>query len=122
MLSAEIELGLVQRGHAPARNRGDVCRQLDERHGFRMRLPCELVLRHPLEDSTRDSHLMIELREQRVDDTHNQLVPFPKFTFGTCSAAVGALKSGYSLKPKTLAVTFAGNCRRAVLYSCTRSL
>ena len=47
---------------------------------------------------------------------------FPKLTFGTCFASGGASKNGYSLKPNSFAVMFAGNCRRAVLYSCTRSL
>src|SRR5262245_55032168 len=87
-----------------------------------MRLPGELVFRHPLEDPARHSHFVVELREQRVHESHDQLLPLPKFTFGTCSAAVGALKSGYSLKPKTLAVMLAGNWRRSVLYCCTRSL
>ena len=45
-----------------------------------------------------------------------------KLTFGTCLASGGASKNGYSLKPNIFAVRFAGNCRRAVLYSCTRSL
>ena len=34
----------------------------------------------------------------------------------------GASKYGYSLKPNILAVMFDGNCRRSVLYACTRSL
>ena len=42
---------------------------------------------------------------------------FPKFTLGACWASFGASKYGYSPKPKILAVMFAGNCRRAVLYS-----
>src|SRR6185369_13285518 len=45
-----------------------------------------------------------------------------KFTFGTVLASGGAWKNGYSLKPNTFAVRFAGNCRRDVLYSWTRSL
>ena len=47
---------------------------------------------------------------------------FEKLTFGTCFASGGAWKYGYSLKPKILAVRFAGNCRRDVSYSCTFSL
>ena len=34
---------------------------------------------------------------------------FAKLTFGTCLASGGAWKNGYSLKPNTLAVRFAGN-------------
>ena len=45
-----------------------------------------------------------------------------KLTFGTCLASAGASKNGYSLKPNAFAVRFPGNCRREVLYSCTRSL
>jgi hypothetical protein len=45
-----------------------------------------------------------------------------KSTFGATFALSGTWNSGYSLKPKTLAVIFPGNCRRDVLYCCTRSL
>src|SRR5437899_13026892 len=55
----------------------------------------------------------------RQRNVHDGLV---KVTFGACLASGGAWKYGYSLKPNTFAVTFAGNCRRAALYSCTRSL
>ena len=45
-----------------------------------------------------------------------------KFTLGTCVASGGAWKNGCSLKPNIFAVTLAGNCFVAVLYSWTRSL
>src|SRR6185436_10680569 len=45
-----------------------------------------------------------------------------KLTFGTCLASAGAWKNGYSLNPNNFAVRLAGNWRRPVSYSCTRSL
>src|SRR5262249_13351650 len=42
-----------------------------------------------------------------------------KLTFGACLASGGASKNGCSLKPKSFAVRFAGNCRVEVLYSWT---
>ncbi len=45
-----------------------------------------------------------------------------KSTLGATLADSGTWNRGYSLKLKIPAVMFAGNCRRAVLYSCTRSL
>jgi len=38
-----------------------------------------------------------------------------KLTFGACCADAGASKNGYSLKPNTPAVMFAGKRRRDVL-------
>jgi len=60
----------------------------------------------------------VEAQKLYLFDSKKIIAP----TFGTVRASGGASKNGYSLNPKRLAVTFAGNCRRWVLYACTRSL
>src|SRR5687767_14533311 len=98
-----------------------------------MRLPVESILRHPFQHLSRARHFVVELRNQRIDDGHSTgslseaadpvCYPCrPKSTRGTRSASGGALNTGYSRNPKMPAVMFEGNCRRSVLYSCTRSL
>ena len=123
--AGEIDFRFVQRLGAPRRKGRHVRRQRAERERLRVRLPVELVFGHALEQLPRGRHLVIELGQQRIDERHG-LVSYDgwrsKSTFGTRSASGGALNTGYSLKPKMLAVMFDGNWRRAVLYSCTRSL
>ena len=117
--------------------------QLPQRERLGVRRPGQPVVGHALEQLARGGHFVIELGEEHIDERPWgwMIVSFgsgsrllvvsrearhagglPKFTLGTCSAAVGALNSGCSLKPKMLAVTFDGKRRRSVLYSCTRSL
>ena len=75
LTAGDVGLGLVQRDRAPARELGDVLRQLPERLRLLVRLPGELVLRDALQEFARDRHLMIELGKQRVDDWHRSLRP-----------------------------------------------
>src|SRR5262245_55211289 len=123
--AGQVDSRLVERNRSPADKVCKVRRELSKRHRLGMGLPREPLLWHTLQELPRGEDLVIELREQGVGERHNAssyLVPRPKSTRGTRSASGGALNNGCSLKPNRLAVIFEGNCRRATLYSCTRSL
>jgi hypothetical protein len=60
---------------APRRDRGDVLGQLAQRHRLLVRLPIEVAVRHAFEHFPRHRHLMIELRQQRIDERHRYFVP-----------------------------------------------
>ena len=115
--------------------------QLAKRHGLVVGSPGERGVRQPIQQLPRHRDLVIELREQGLLESwrpdgglHGRagaqgLLPagarvghFLKSTLGTALASGGAWKYGYSLKPNIFAVMFAGNCRRIVSYSRTRSL
>jgi hypothetical protein len=73
-----------------------------------MRLPCELVLGHALEEPARDHHLAIEPEAAHPPSSWSD-GSAPEIDLGHLFGGRRSVEERIPLKPKMLAVTFDGN-------------
>ena len=66
----EVEHGRAQRRRAPEGDVRQMTRELAERHRLVVGFPGELCLGHAVEQAAGGRHLVVELREQRIGDSH----------------------------------------------------
>src|SRR5205085_8194180 len=70
----DLVAGLLREAGELTRRRGDVIRELAERHRLRVRLPGELVVRNTLEHAAGRGGFAVELGEDRIDGFHRVLL------------------------------------------------